>query len=490
MPEASVAPMARKPERKFSLPSPALALFYVAVCLTPLALATGQSVAPTSPWQAAAAGLGMVGLSAVVVQFITSGRFQVVSGRLGIDRVMAFHKIAAWWGLSALFLHPFLYVVPPWQANSELGAEMLWAYFKGPTYQSGVVAFGVMGLFVVSLLFRDRFAVRHETWRAIHLGLAIALVGFGVHHAVLVGRFSADGTVRIFWWAMGGLVLGVVLTLDGWRWAKLHLRTWRLAAVTKRADRIWEVDIQPSAGTRPLDYRAGQFVWITEGARRFPLFDHPFSIADSPERPGLSLIVKDVGDFTHQVGSWPVGLVIGIDGPYGHFTLQEFPRSSVLLVAGGVGIAPVMGLLRDLAARNDTRQVRLIYAAGTPENFACLPEIEELGKQLNLRAELVSETSAPGWNGRVGRIGPELLVEMLRGLSMDRTVAMICGPGAMMTAVADMLIDLGMPMPRIIYERFDYSDGSSRLDRRLRQRFLAVGAGLVAGLAVFVATFV
>jgi NAD(P)H-flavin reductase len=63
----------------------------------------------------------------------------------------------------------------------------------------------------------------------------------------------------------GALIL-VMGTLYGWRWAELHRRPWRLASVTKLADRTWELDIQPATGTPELAYDAGQFVWMTEGA--------------------------------------------------------------------------------------------------------------------------------------------------------------------------------------------------------------------------------
>jgi ferredoxin-NADP reductase len=76
---------------------------------------------------------------------------------------------------------------------------------------------------------------------------------------------------------------------------------------------------------------------------------------------------------------------------------------------------------------------------------------------------------------------------MLDGLDPERTVALICGPGPMVTAVSDGLLALGLPMDRVMYERFDYSEDASRLDDRLRRRFLALGLGILAGLAGFVA---
>ncbi|MDR9428446.1 MAG: ferredoxin reductase family protein [Salibaculum sp.] len=469
------------------LPVGVVAALYLVVCLVPLVLALMRDVAPTVTWEIAAAGLGLIGLAAMAVQFVTSGRFQLISGRLGIDRVMAFHKTAAWWVLGALLLHPLAYVVPTVQADPALGLERLIAYLTLPQYRTGVIALGALALLVLGSALRERLPLRYEAWRGAHVVLAITAVAGGLHHAATVGRFSVLGALQGYWWGVGAAVAGILAVLYGLRWARLHRRPWRLASVTRRADRMWELDIQPAPGTAPMPYRAGQFVWITEGARRFPLFDHPFSIADSPRRAGLRLIVKEAGDFTNRIGDLAPGTPMGVDGPYGHFTLEGHADDAVLLIAGGVGVAPIMGLLRDLRARGHDRPVRLAYAVGTPDNLACADEIAAAAGDLDLETLLLSETPGPDWPGEVGRLDRARLQDMLRDLDPQETMAMMCGPGPMVTAVADTLIDLGLPMERVLYERFDYSEGASRLDRRLRRRFLALGAGLALGLAGFVA---
>jgi predicted ferric reductase len=450
--------------------------------------ALGTSVAPLDDWERAGAALGMVAMVAMAIQFVTSGRFEAVSGRLGIDKIMAFHKVAAWWVLIALVLHPLAYVLPTWFAYPSLGAERLTAYLTLPQYRSGVVAFTALLALILTSILRDQLPWRYEIWRATHLLLGLAAVGGGLHHAVTTGRFSAIGPVHGFWWAIGLSVVAVMAVLYGWRWAMLYRRPWRLSAVTKLADRMWELDIQPDANTAALDYSAGQFIWMTEGKRRFPLFDHPFSIADNPARPGLSLIIKESGDFTREISSLAPGTPIGIDGPYGDFTLNQHPDDAVVLLAGGVGIAPIMGIIRDLVARRDPRPVRLVYAAGVPANFACLPEIEAAGQTLDLKVMLISEKDAEGWGGLVGRLSPDRLRGLVDGLDPQRAVALICGPGQMVTAVADGLLDLGFPMTKVVYERFDYAGGASRQDRMRARNFLAIGAGLaslVAGFALF-----
>lgn len=473
------------PGHAMRVPGPALALAYLAACLLPLALALGVSVARLEAWERAGAALGMVALVAMAIQLVTSGRFEAVSGRLGIDKIMAFHKIAAWWVLIALIMHPLAYVLPTWADDPALGAERLTAYLTLPQYRSGVVALSALLVLVISSVLRDRLPWRYEMWRAAHVLLALLAVGGGLHHAVTAGRFSAMGLVHGLWWGVGLAVIVVMAVLYGWRWLRLHRHPWQLTSVTKLADRMWELDIQPAKGTGALGYRAGQFVWMTEGKRRFPLFDHPFSIADSPTRPGLSLIIKEAGDFTGAIGSLAPGTTIGIDGPYGEFTLDHHAGDGVVLLAGGVGIAPVMGLLRDLVARRDPRPVRLAYAAGVPANFACLSEIEAAKRVLDLQVMLVSEDDAPGWAGLVGRLTQDRLRDLLQGLDPRRTVALICGPGPMVTAVSDALLDLGMPMNKVIYERFDYAGGASRQDRRRALRFLAIGAGLAGVVGGF-----
>jgi predicted ferric reductase len=468
------------------LPGLALAAIYLIFVILPLALALTRLVAPLDPWERAGAALGLVGLAAMAVQFVTSGRFEVVSGRLGIDKIMAFHKIAAWWVLVALLLHPLLYVLPTLLDDQGRGWARLQAYLTLPHYRSGVVALVALALLVLTSALRERLPVRYEVWRGSHVVFGMTAALAGLHHALTTGRFSALGPVPAFWWVVGAALLAVIATLYGWRWWRLHARPWRLESVKKRADRMWELNFQPVGKTGQMPYHAGQFVWMTEGERRFPLFDHPFSIADSPTRPGLSLIIKEAGDFTNQIGQLPPGTPIGIDGPYGEFTLDAHPADAVILVAGGVGIAPIMGLLRDMVARGERRPVRLAYAAGVPENFACLDEIHEAEKALDLKVMLLAEEPDEGWWGEVGRLDHARLGRLLEGLDPGRTVVLMCGPGGMVTAVSDALLDLGMPMRNVVYERFDYGGGAaSRQDRRRSLAFAAVGAALAVAAALF-----
>jgi predicted ferric reductase len=462
-----------------------LAALYLGLCLLPLLLAPLGRAAPADVWERVAAGLGMAAAVAMAVQFVTSGRFEFISRHLGIDRIMAFHKIAAWWVLAAVVLHPLLYVLPTWLEAPALGRERLAHYLTAPHYRSGVVAWAAFALLLLTSLLRERLPLRYEVWRATHLPLGLVAVAGSLHHALASGRFSSAAPLPPLWLAIGAAVAAVVVILYGWRWLRLHLRPWTLSRVSPVADRMWELHVEPAPGTPPLDYRAGQFVWLTVGCQRFPLFDHPFSLSDSPRDPGVKIIIKEAGDFTRTVGTLAPGTPVGLDGPYGEFVLEGTEAEAVILIAGGAGIGPIMALLRDMVARGEQRPVRLAYASGAPEGFACLDEIAAARDRLDLRVLLITETAAADWTGETGFLDPDRLRTLLADLPPSRSVAFLCGPGGMVTVVSDALLDIGMPMDRVIYERFDYASGPSRQDRRRTRQFVAIGGGLAAGVAVF-----
>jgi len=159
---------------------------------------------------------------------------------------------------------------------------------------------------------------------------------------------------------------------------------------------------------------------------------------------------------------------------------------ATLLVAGGVGLGPIMGLLRDLAARRDPRPVRLAYAVGQVSNLACREEIATAQSVLDLEVMLLSEDGADGFDGEVGRLDRTRLERLLSGLDPADCVAMMCGPGPMVVAVSDTLMEVGLPMENIVYERFDYATGAaSRQDRKRLVQILSVGFGLGVGVVTF-----
>jgi predicted ferric reductase len=182
--------------------------------------------------------------------------------------------------------------------------------------------------------------------------------------------------------------------------------------------------------------------------------DHPFSFSSSAEdATGVAMTIKEAGDFTSTVRDVAPGTPAYLDGPHGAFTIDRYPGSGCVFVAGGVGITPVISMLRTLADRGDRRPQLLVYGARSWEEITFREELELLQGRLDLRVVYVLSEADEEWNGERGRITYELLE---RYLPQDKPsfLYFICGPPPMMDAVEDALRRAGVPWPSIYTERF------------------------------------
>ncbi len=462
-----------------------LALLYVLALTAPLLLAwlTGRSHA--FAWREAASATGLVAAVALVLQFVTSGRFEFLSGRIGIDVTMAFHKWSAKVLVAMIVVHPLTFIVPNVVADPSRILDWLTYLFFDRQFLTGTISGVATIVLVLMALYRDK--LRHYVlWRASHGLLALAAVVFLVLHVIRAGRYARFFPLDALWPLLAIVVVASALVVYGDRALQMAMTKWRVAGNRKVADGLWEVTLRHDAG-KGLAYRAGQFAWIAFGGRHFPLFDHPFSIASAPSAGGdLSFIIKESGDFTGRIGAVPLGTKVGIDAPHGSFVLDESADDPLLLVAGGVGIAPILGILRELAARDDRRPVRLIYAGARPQGMIAPERIVLEAGGLDLKAIFLAEEATPDWPYGRGRVTPAVVEGALAGLDRANVKAMLCGPGAMMCAGCDLITDAGVPLSAIRYERFDYADEArSARDRRRLAGFAAIAAAVTAAIVAF-----
>lgn len=106
-------PSAQRDSRHLPGPSArVLLLLYTILGLAPLLLAALRGGPNVGFWRALSSGLAMIGFGMLLAQFLLSGRFRRVSGRVGIDVTMRFHQLAAWVALAFLLVHPVLLVLP------------------------------------------------------------------------------------------------------------------------------------------------------------------------------------------------------------------------------------------------------------------------------------------------------------------------------------------------------------------------------------------
>lgn len=447
--------MSGRPRRPVALRGPTLLAGWAALVLAPVAatLPVGGVLGHPVAWATSASGLAA--LAMLLAQMLSSGRFRLLSGRVGIDRTMRFHQVAARAAVALAALHVALSiasVAPPTPAGAAAAA---WAVLSSPFFATGLATLMLLAAMVGLAVRRRRLAVRYEAWRAGHALAALGVAVLGTHHALSVGVASGGGWVRGYWWALAAVALSSLAWVYGVKPGRLARRPWTVARVTPAGAGVHEVVLEP-AGPHRLDHAAGQFVWVLLDQRPLTLLDHPFSIASSPrDGPAIRLLVKARGDFTGRVRALRPGARAYVDGPHGHFTLDAGRGGRLLLVAGGIGIAPVLGLLRELAGSGDPRPVTLLYGARDAAELCAVDELQAMGSRPGWTVTLFAERGPAGWPGRLGVPGREDLAAALGDAPAD-TLVFVCGPPAMIGAVRTELRALGVPRQRVVFERFEY----------------------------------
>lgn len=187
----------------------------------------------------------------------------------------------------------------------------------------------------------------------------------------------------------------------------------------------------------------------------FALREHPFSFSSSAEQPErLEFTIKELGDFTRRIRQVKPGQRVCVDGPYGAFCSDRHQGPRPVFIAAGIGIAPIMAMLRTLADRRDSRALLLIYAYHTWERLTFREELETLRERLNLRVVTVLWEAPDGWTGETGMLTEGLLGRHLPA-ERQRLQCFICGPVPMIELTERALHQLGVPISHTHSELFD-----------------------------------
>jgi len=436
------------------LPPATLVAAFLAAAAAPLLIA-GAFEREADGLTEAGVAAGVVALATLLLQFVSSGRFESLSGRVGIDRTMRFHQLFARTVLALALAHVLLLALPGDAAELAALPARLGLMVRSPHMLSGVIALAAMVFLVAAGIFRRRLPVRYELWRTSHALAALGAGGAALHHALDVGGYSATWQLRSLWWLLGAAALGSLLMVYVWR-PFLALRSrFRVARVREVGRRIYEVVLEPRNGPRAFRFEAGQFAWVNVGTR-LALRDHPFSIASGPHDRELRLLIKARGDFSSNVLAIPPGTPATVDGPHGNFTLRHRRGDALAFFAGGIGIAPILSLLRALHAQRDPRPIALVYGARNPAQLVCTGEIEALARDLDLHLAFFVEEAPADWPHGRGEITTEAMGAALRAADRNRCLCFVCGPPSMMVAVERELLALGVPAGMVVYERFEY----------------------------------
>jgi ferredoxin-NADP reductase len=216
-------------------------------------------------------------------------------------------------------------------------------------------------------------------------------------------------------------------------------------------------DIKTFRLSRPtgFDFKPGQFVPVRVSIDGKPHV-RCYSISSSPDVRGyFEISVRSQGLVSTTLhATVRQGSQLTVGKPAGHFIYPADDERPLALLAGGIGITPLLSMLRFAVSAHPTRPLALIYSARNREALAFLPELRVLAQRHpQLRIGItVSEPGAPApW--RTGRIDLPFIKQYVAHLS--HTIFCVCGPSAMMTDMERLLVGAGVPPSQIRSEKFE-----------------------------------
>ena len=181
----------------------------------------------------------------------------------------------------------------------------------------------------------------------------------------------------------------------------------------------------------------------------FGVGEVPISISSDPLLPNhREYTIRRVGAVTRALTDVTVGDHVGVRGPFGSpWPLDDATGGDVVVVAGGIGLAPLRAaILGLLDRRQDYESVSVLYGARAPGDILYRSELEEWRGRFDTDVDVTVDAATSGWHGNVGVV--TRLIGRVR-MEPSRATALICGPEPMMRFAAQALVGRGVSPQRI-----------------------------------------
>jgi len=434
-----------------------LFLLYLGLVLLPVTLVTFLATGTDTYLTELGKDCALVAFAILVLQFVLAPRFKWLERPFGLDIVIRFHQHMALFALSLLIVHPLLLSLGNKSLKLLIGLKLPWYIWAGKL--------GLLLLFANVLFskWRRPFKISFEKWRLGHDLLAPLLLVVILVHSWNAGHNDlVPGPLRPLWLLAGTSALLLFVYHKRFRPARLRMRPYMVTEVRRETDKVWTVEMQPPEGKVLPKYLPGQFHFITFfRAPDLPIEEHHWTISSSPTDPSrFSSTIKALGDFTATIGGTKPGDTASVHGPFGRFSCALHPQEKDLVfIAGGIGITPLMSMLRFLRDTGDDSSVLLLYGNKNLEEIVFRDELSaiEAAGTPRLRVVHVLSMEQSAWQGEKGFIDGEK-IDRLCGKDLTGKVFYICGPPPMLKIVLAALKERDVADQRIRTEIFSFVD--------------------------------
>jgi predicted ferric reductase len=426
---------------------------YFLLAVLPLLLAFIQLDPGRGFWINFSVALGFVGLAMMGLQFVMVARARFIVWPFGIDAVLQFHRQISYVALALILTHPIILFI-----DDSRFVNLLNLSSDPWRAKLGIASIVFLVALISTSIFRSRLGLSYDAWQFLHAALAVAAVATALAHVLLVGYYVDQNWEWALWvvysavFVLIGVWVRLVKPSRAWRhpWRVVSVHQGRGGCCTFLLEPLRRDHHQP----RLTSFEPGQFAWILAGRSPFAMTYHPFSISSSAENPTqIEFTVRETGDFTAFLADLDEGDPVYLDGPFGVFSIDRHPGPGFVLIGGGVGITPLLSMLRTMADRHDVRPCLVLLGNHDEDGIVLGDELEALRGSLNLEIVHVLSQPGPTWTGERGHLDADILRRHLPA-EYARLEYFICGPESLMDAVEEALQKVGVPAAHVHSERF------------------------------------
>ena len=225
-----------------------------------------------------------------------------------------------------------------------------------------------------------------------------------------------------------------------------YLATLKMATPLTFDIKLLRMELQEPIARDSFDYEPGQFASLSV----FGEGEAPFCIVSLAKHgDGLEFAVRRIGTVTNALHELEPGDALGVRGPFGNnFPLEDYKGKNMVIIGGGIGMAPLRPVIkRILERRDDYGQLLIINGARTPQDLVFQPEFQTWVEAPRTTLALTVDRGDENWKERVALV-PDVLKELAP--SPDNAIAITCGPPIMIRYTLAALRTLGFKDNQIV----------------------------------------
>jgi predicted ferric reductase len=393
--------------------------------------------------------LGLATGLLLLFQLPLAGRLKVFDRIFSIPGLIRQHRMHAWAIAMMALMHPVCVRLP--EGTLMVPLEMrYWPEWAGAGLLTIILMQFVCGRW------RQSLGLAFHIWLRFHRITGLLIVTLLIVHVLNVSEtFTHEGPPRLAVFIAAGLFSMVWLWVRT-SWLRSRRRPWVVSRVERTGADCTRVDLSPSTSS-PLAYVPGQFAIASFRSAHVSPEPHPFTLSSAPSRPEmLQFTIRECGDWTREVQNLQPADRVFLQGPFGRFGhLFLKPDRELIMIAGGIGITPMLSMLRFMADHGDSRPVTLLWSNRSKKHVVFADEMDSLADRLTGLRYIPIFTRTTDKGIRTARLNRTSLEIFLEGCGRGSAI-FLCGPPPMMTRMKADLKMLGFPRRSLFTEIFGF----------------------------------